>query len=60
MASRTAGEVLIADVGESKPELADFMVLHEGGILFRGSVSELLANEDEYVKDFLAQTLPPW
>jgi len=59
-ASRTAGEVQIADVGESKPELADFMVLHEGGILFRGSASELLANQDEYVKDFLAQTLPPW
>jgi phospholipid/cholesterol/gamma-HCH transport system ATP-binding protein len=59
-ASRTAGEVHIADVGESKPDLAHFMVLHEGGILFRGSASELLANDNEYVKEFLAQTLPPW
>ena len=59
-AARTADGVRITDVGESKPELADFMVLNNGNIMFRGSVSELLAFDDKYVQEFLAQTLPPW
>ena len=47
--------------GESaKAERAEFMVLHDGRILFHGSGAELLASNDSYVKEFLYMTLPPW
>jgi phospholipid/cholesterol/gamma-HCH transport system ATP-binding protein len=59
-AERTAGGVRITDVGDGKPELADFLVLNNGNIMFRGSVRELLSYDDKYVQEFLAQTLPPW
>jgi phospholipid/cholesterol/gamma-HCH transport system ATP-binding protein len=39
---------------------AEFMVLHEGRIVFEGSASELLASQDPYLKEFLYNTLPPW
>lgn len=39
---------------------AEFMVLHEGTILFEGSPAELLASEDPYLRQFLFMTLPPW
>lgn len=39
---------------------AEFMVLHEGRILFEGHATELLASEDPYLKEFLYKTLPPW
>jgi phospholipid/cholesterol/gamma-HCH transport system ATP-binding protein len=39
---------------------AEFMVLHEGRIRFDGSATELLSSRDEYLKDFLFRTLPPW
>ena len=39
---------------------AEFMVLHEGRIRFDGSATELLASRDQYLKDFLFRTLPPW
>ena len=41
-------------------ESARFMVLHEGRIYFEGSGAELLASQDEYLKEFLHMTLPPW
>jgi phospholipid/cholesterol/gamma-HCH transport system ATP-binding protein len=39
---------------------AEFMVLYDGRIHFQGNAAELLASEDEYVKEFLYNTLPPW
>jgi ABC-type transporter Mla maintaining outer membrane lipid asymmetry ATPase subunit MlaF len=36
------------------------MVLHRGRIGFHGSGTELLASQDQYVKEFLYMTLPPW
>jgi hypothetical protein len=36
------------------------MVLHDGRISFEGSGTELLASTDEYLKEFLFMTLPPW
>ena len=54
------GEVEIVDAGADHNEQAEFMVLHEGHIHFRGSGAELLASEDAYLKEFLYRTLPPW
>jgi phospholipid/cholesterol/gamma-HCH transport system ATP-binding protein len=44
----------------TETERARFMVLHEGGIYFEGSGAELLASQDEYLRQFLFMTLPPW
>jgi phospholipid/cholesterol/gamma-HCH transport system ATP-binding protein len=41
-------------------EHARFLVLHEGHIYFEGSMSELLASSDPYLREFLFMTLPPW
>lgn len=41
-------------------ERARFLVLHEGAIYFEGRMSELLASEDPYLREFLFMTLPPW
>jgi phospholipid/cholesterol/gamma-HCH transport system ATP-binding protein len=41
-------------------ERAQFIVLHDGRILFEGSAAELLASQDEYLREFLFMTLPPW
>ena len=54
------GEVEIVEAATAKDQQADFMVLHEGRIHFRGSGAELLASEDPYLKEFLYRTLPPW
>ena len=54
------GEVEIVDAATAQDQQADFMVLHEGRIHFRGSGAELLASEDPYLKEFLYRTLPPW
>ena len=59
-ATRSEGRIQIADVPEHEPSRAEFMVLHQGRIHFRGSASELLASEDPYLKEFLYRTLPPW
>src|SRR5262245_36759765 len=45
---------------EASLERAEFMVLHEGGIIFQGSADELLASQDAYLREFLFMTLPPW
>ena len=41
-------------------ERTRFLVLHEGRILFEGSMRELLASRDSYLREFLFMTLPPW
>jgi phospholipid/cholesterol/gamma-HCH transport system ATP-binding protein len=59
-AERTHDEVRIvkADTPDATP--AEFMVLHEGRILFEGGAAELLASRDPYLTEFLYKTLPPW
>jgi phospholipid/cholesterol/gamma-HCH transport system ATP-binding protein len=56
-ATRTNGRVQIE---ETAAEHARFMVLHEGRIFFEGTGAELRAAHDNYLKEFLFMTLPPW
>jgi len=39
---------------------AQFMVLHDGRIHFRGTGAELRDCQDPFLKEFLFRTLPPW
>ena len=48
------------EIVSTDTERARFMVLHEGGIYFEGSGTELLASHDNYLREFLFMTLPPW
>lgn len=59
-AVRVDGKVQIVDATEEEAAQVEFMVLHEGRIHFRGAVNELLASDDAFLREFLAQTLPPW
>jgi phospholipid/cholesterol/gamma-HCH transport system ATP-binding protein len=61
-AVRTADGVRIVKTDDPASTRAEFMVLHEGRILFEGHAKELLdAQEaDPYLKEFLFKTLPPW
>jgi phospholipid/cholesterol/gamma-HCH transport system ATP-binding protein len=57
-ALRTDGNVQIRESGSE--EHARFLVLHEGRIFFEGTMVELLASHDRYLREFLFMTLPPW
>ena len=57
---RTNGGLDIVAVEGDKDAPAEFMVLHDGQICFEGTSTELLAAGDEYLKDMLFMTLPPW
>ena len=59
-AIRTAGRVRIVPADETETERVTFMVLHDGRIQFRGSAAALRASRDDYLKQFLFRTLPPW
>ena len=59
-AIRRNGKIEILDPEEGGTAPAEFMLLHDGEIHFRGSADELMASEDEYVRNFLYMTLPPW
>lgn len=59
-AVRKDGRVTVVPGAADKPEGARFMVLHGGRIYFEGTATELLAADDEYLKEFLFMTLPPW
>ena len=59
-AVREHGTTRIQPIPPGEPDRADFLVLHEGRIMFEGSGDELLACEDPYLKEFLYMTLPPW
>jgi phospholipid/cholesterol/gamma-HCH transport system ATP-binding protein len=59
-AERAGDEVHIAKSDDSAAARAEFMVLHDGRIVFEGPAGELLGNEDPYLKEFLYKTLPPW
>jgi phospholipid/cholesterol/gamma-HCH transport system ATP-binding protein len=59
-AVRKNGHIDIVDSPEGKIAPAEFMVLHNARIHFRGTASELMGSEDEYLREFLYMTLPPW
>lgn len=54
------GKVEVRALDETAPQRAEFMVLYEGRIHFEGTGAELLASQDEYLKELLFRTLPPW
>jgi ABC-type transporter Mla maintaining outer membrane lipid asymmetry ATPase subunit MlaF len=59
-AVRKNDNIDIIDLQTARADNAEFMLLHDHHIVFRGSGTELLAAEDKYVKEFLYMTLPPW
>jgi phospholipid/cholesterol/gamma-HCH transport system ATP-binding protein len=59
-AERVGGKVEVVKEDASKVERVEFMVLHEGRIMFQGHASELLAATDPYLVEYLYKTLPPW
>ena len=59
-AARNNGTVQISPIPEQTTAPADFIVLHDGRIHFEGTGTELLASKDEYLKDLMFMTLPPW
>ena len=61
-AVRTPEGIDIVKTDDPATTGAEFMVLHEGRIVFEGDANELLAAKeaDPYLKEFLFKTLPPW
>jgi phospholipid/cholesterol/gamma-HCH transport system ATP-binding protein len=59
-AQRVGGKVEVVKEDASKVARVEFMVLHEGRIMFQGLASELLAATDPYLVEYLYKTLPPW
>lgn len=58
-AVRKEGGIEIVEVND-EALTAEFLVLHDGQIKFRGTAAELQASDDEYLQKFLYMTLPPW
>ena len=56
----SGGRIEIEETPERVVAPARFMVLHDTRIHFQGTASELMASEDEYLRQFLYMTLPPW
>jgi phospholipid/cholesterol/gamma-HCH transport system ATP-binding protein len=60
-ATRTAdGTIQIRGPEHEQVEHATFLVLHEGRIYYEGSLRDLLASDDPFLREFLFMTLPPW
>lgn len=58
-AVRQDGDMRIV-TAEAEGSKAEFMVLHEGRVIFQGAAPELLAAQDPYLQRFLYRTMPPW
>ena len=56
----TDGHLQIRAANEAQAERASFRVLHEGRIYFEGSGATLRASSDDFLREFLFMTLPPW
>lgn len=50
----------VVQVDDAEHVDTEFLVLHEGGIIFQGIATELMASDDPYLKRFLYRTVPPW
>ena len=59
-AASTDGRIEVVKEDASKVLGVEFMVLHDGKIMFQGNASELLAAKDSYLVEYLYRTLPPW
>ena len=59
-AIESGGKIEVVKEDASKIAGVEFMVLHEGAILFQGNASELLSARDPYLVEYLYKTLPPW
>ena len=59
-AVRSGERLQVVSADQEKSAYAEFMVLHDGEIQFRGSATELLASPVRYLQQFLFLTLPPW
>lgn len=59
-AVRKNGDLDIVAAADDEAAPAEFMVLHDGRIRFEGTSAELLAAGDDYLKEMLFMTLPPW
>jgi phospholipid/cholesterol/gamma-HCH transport system ATP-binding protein len=59
-AVRTNGQPVIRLADQAKSDQTRFLVLHEGQIYFDGSGTALRASPDDYLREFLFMTLPPW
>lgn len=59
-AVRQDGRIEISEAHEAGVAPAEFMLLYDGQIRFRGSAAELMASDDKYLRQFLYMTLPPW
>lgn len=59
-AIRTGSDVRIRELQDGQDERARFMVLHDGRIYYEGSMHDLVASTDPYLREFLFMTLPPW
>jgi phospholipid/cholesterol/gamma-HCH transport system ATP-binding protein len=59
-AVRTGGGIDVVKAREGEVAPVEFLLLHDAHIRFRGTAVELLASKDEYLREFLYMTLPPW
>jgi phospholipid/cholesterol/gamma-HCH transport system ATP-binding protein len=56
----TDGRLRITEARASHQANAEFMVLHDGAIVFEGTAQQLLSAPDAYLRKYLFRTLPPW
>jgi phospholipid/cholesterol/gamma-HCH transport system ATP-binding protein len=54
------GKLEVVPAADGEDVRTEFMVLHEGKIMFQGSAAELMASKDAYLERFLYRTVPPW
>jgi hypothetical protein len=54
------GTLRVVLVPDTEATHTEFMVLHEGRIMFLGTGARLMAADDPFLKRFLYRTLPPW
>ena len=59
-AIRNNSQIEIVEAKENEVAPAEFLLLHDARIRFRGTAAELLESDDEYLREFLYMTLPPW
>jgi len=59
-AVRKDGQIAIIDAHGRGIAPAEFMVLYNGQIHFRGTAAALMTSQDKYLREFLYMTLPPW
>jgi phospholipid/cholesterol/gamma-HCH transport system ATP-binding protein len=57
---RNNGKIEVVPVPDSEGTRTEFMVIHEGRLLFQGNAAELTASSDAYLQRFLYRTMPPW